>query len=104
MRPPARSPKVLHTNNSLPSFCSHCYELSNDDFYPDMNIHTEFGDLTPNQMLSTFTTFRAMPEFEQSSFQALMEMTLMKQSASEESINEIEQPPEEIEVGEREKK
>uniref|UniRef100_A0A336MXX8 Dimethyladenosine transferase 2, mitochondrial n=1 Tax=Culicoides sonorensis TaxID=179676 RepID=A0A336MXX8_CULSO len=89
-------PKILHGNNNLPSFCSHCYELSKSDFYPNMNIFTEYGDLSPNQILTIFNTFRNLEGFKESSFITNMESQLMKQEVSEESINDIEQADDEV--------
>lgn len=90
-------PSVLYRNESLPDFSAHCYELSNKDFYPEMNIFTEFGDLSPNQMLTLFNTFRNLEGFNDSSFVSNMELQLMKQeTTSEETINEIEQAEDEM--------
>lgn len=100
MRAEMRSPKILQTNYPLPDFCSNCYELSTTDYFPNLNIYTEFGDLSPNQILSTFLVFRREPEFEESSFMENMESALLKQAPTEESINEIEQPVEEVEGSE----
>ena len=85
-----KAPQLLQTNYPLPPMCSHCYELSNTDFHPALNIYTEFGDLTPNQILSLYTTFRRQPEFDECLFVANMETTLMRQPTNEESINDIE--------------
>lgn len=93
----AEPPRVLHQNDKLPDFCAHCYELSSNDFYSNMNIFTEFGDLNPNQMLSIFNTFRNLEGFRDSSFVSNMELQLMKQeTTSDETINEIEQAEDEI--------
>lgn len=91
LKPSSRSQRIIETNYPLPDFCSNCYELATDDYYPHLNIYTEFGDLSPNQMLSLFFVFRNSPEFEESSFLSHMETTMLKQT-TEESINEIEQP------------
>lgn len=89
--------KLLHKNTNLPDFCAHCFELSNKDFYPDMNIFTEFGDLSPNQMFTLFDTFKNMEGFNESSFVSNMELHLMKQETSnEETINDIEQAEDEM--------
>lgn len=62
-----------------------------------MNIFTEFGDLSPNQMLTLFNTFRNLEGFNDSSFVSNMELQLMKQeTTSEETINEIEQAEDEM--------
>lgn len=88
---------ILHKNEMLPKFCSHCYELSSKDFYRNINIFTEFGDLSPNQMLTLFSTFRNLEGFSDSSFVSNMELHLMKQeTTAEESINDIDQAEDEI--------
>lgn len=92
-----KNPTILHKNDGLPNFCAPCFELSSKDFYPDMNIFTEFGDLNPNQMFTLFNTFRNLEGFNDSSFVSNMELQLMKQeSTTEETINEIDQVEDEI--------
>lgn len=43
-----------------------------------MNIHTEFGDLQPMQVLTLFDQFVNWPEFKESSFSESLEATLVK--------------------------
>lgn len=100
LQPAPRSGQIIHTKYPLPDYCSHCYELTADDYFPNLNIYTEFGDLSPNQMLSLFLVFQNLPEFEDSLFLSNMETNLLKQTSTEEGINEIEQPAEDIEENE----
>jgi dimethyladenosine transferase 2 len=47
-----------------------------------MTIFTEFGDLTPHEILSVFHKFVNWPEYRVCSFLSSMEMTLMKMESS----------------------
>lgn len=59
--------------------------MSTSDYFPGINIYTQFGDLTPSQVLTLFTQFRHWPEYSESSFLASMENTLLKlESANDE--------------------
>lgn len=59
--------------------------MSTSDYFPGINIYTQFGDLTPSQVLTLFTQFRQWPEYSESSFLASMENTLLKlESANDE--------------------
>lgn len=66
----------------LPPYSTRCYTISNRDLYPDINIYTQFGDLTPSQMLSLFSTFRKWPEYNESSFLASFENSMIKMATS----------------------
>lgn len=55
--------------------------LSNEDFLPNMNIFTEFGDLSPSQVLTLFDQFINWPEYQECAFSASLENALMKASA-----------------------
>lgn len=55
-----------------------------------MNIYTQFGDLTPSQMLTLFSLFRKWPEYKESSFLASFENNMLKMEASvEQSVEGI---------------
>uniref|UniRef100_W8AS10 rRNA adenine N(6)-methyltransferase n=1 Tax=Ceratitis capitata TaxID=7213 RepID=W8AS10_CERCA len=76
----------------LPQYSSRCTTMSNRDFYPHLNIYTQFGDLSPSQMLTLFTQFRQWHEYGQSSFLASLENTLLKMEAAvEENIDIVEE-------------
>ncbi|XP_030558774.1 dimethyladenosine transferase 2, mitochondrial [Drosophila novamexicana] len=62
----------------LPQYTMQSTSMSNRNYYPGINIYTQFGDLTPSQMLTLFTQFRQWPEYSESSFLASMENTLLK--------------------------
>uniref|UniRef100_A0A1B0GI22 Dimethyladenosine transferase 2, mitochondrial n=1 Tax=Lutzomyia longipalpis TaxID=7200 RepID=A0A1B0GI22_LUTLO len=72
------------TTVELPQFVQPCQSISNTDHRGDFNIFTQFGDLTPSQMLSLFQQFRNWPEYRQSPFLALMESNLLKMLATQE--------------------
>ncbi|XP_063705331.1 dimethyladenosine transferase 2, mitochondrial [Culicoides brevitarsis] len=71
--------KILHRNENLPNFCAQSVEISNTDFYPDLNIFTEFGDLTPNQILTLFTIFKNFDGFQDSAFISNMQLYMKEQ-------------------------
>mgnify|MGYP000563071839 CR=1 FL=1 len=53
----------------------------------DMTIHTEFGDLTPHQILSLFHEFSSWPEYPDSPFLSSMEtMLMLMEQSGEESL------------------
>ncbi|XP_065371982.1 dimethyladenosine transferase 2, mitochondrial [Calliphora vicina] len=74
----------------LPKYSSRCSTISNNDFYPNINIYTQFGDLNASQMLTLFSLFRKWPEYQDSSFLASFENSMLKMEASaEESVEGI---------------
>ncbi|XP_055911186.1 dimethyladenosine transferase 2, mitochondrial [Eupeodes corollae] len=86
------------TSNFLPKYSTNCVEISNECFFPNLNIHTEFGDLTPNQMLTLFCQFRNWPEYKDSSFLASLENSLLKLEASVDGNVDVLEVPEEDDV------
>ncbi|XP_059614274.1 dimethyladenosine transferase 2, mitochondrial [Phlebotomus argentipes] len=62
----------------LPPLVQPCRHISRTDHHRDMNIFTQFGDLTPAEMLSLFYQFRNWPEYKQSPFLSLVENNLLK--------------------------
>jgi dimethyladenosine transferase 2, mitochondrial len=89
--------------STLPPLSQPCYQLSNQDFLEDCHIFTEFGDLTPNQVLSLFDRFRNWPEFHQSSFNASLESALMKLHSSPDDASESQGLVEEVDEEEEKK-
>ncbi|XP_055842965.1 dimethyladenosine transferase 2, mitochondrial isoform X2 [Episyrphus balteatus] len=91
-------PKDLYPSDHstfLPKYSTNCVEMSNKCYFPNMNIHTEFGDLSPSQMLTLFTQFRSWPEYKDSSFLASLENSLLKlESSVDENIDVLEVPEE----------
>lgn len=55
-----------------------CRDLSTEDYYEDLDIFTEFGDLSPTQMLTLFDQFINLPNYKDSLFVASLENTLLK--------------------------
>uniref|UniRef100_A0A182NRT5 rRNA adenine N(6)-methyltransferase n=1 Tax=Anopheles dirus TaxID=7168 RepID=A0A182NRT5_9DIPT len=53
--------------------------LSSNDYMDNMNIYTEFGELTPPQVLTLFNEFISWPEFHQSPFVQAVESQKLKQ-------------------------
>ena len=65
--------------------------MSVRDFYEKINIFTEFGDLTPSQILTLFEQFRKWPEYSQCPFLPSMESNLLKmETSADEHIDSIE--------------
>lgn len=50
--------------------------------FNNINIFTEFGDLSPIQMLALFNTFINWPEYKESPFLATMESALVKMEST----------------------
>ncbi|XP_017102969.2 dimethyladenosine transferase 2, mitochondrial [Drosophila bipectinata] len=62
----------------LPQYSSQSTTISLRNYYPGINIYTQFGDLGPSQMLTLFSQFRQWPEYAESSFLASLENALLK--------------------------
>lgn len=81
---------VIFPEYSTKSVC-----LSNQCFVPNMSIHTEFGDLSPNEMLTLFCQFRSWPEYKDCSFLASLESSLLKlESSTDENVDVLGVPEE----------
>uniref|UniRef100_A0A182Y3T3 rRNA adenine N(6)-methyltransferase n=1 Tax=Anopheles stephensi TaxID=30069 RepID=A0A182Y3T3_ANOST len=65
--------------NVLPSLLSKSMPLSSNDYPANMNIYTEFGELTPTQALTLFNEFINWSEFHQSPFMQAVESQKLKQ-------------------------
>jgi len=91
---PVHSPELLNPNvdmGSLPQYVQPCRKLSLEDYRQDIDIFTEFGELTPTQILTLFDQFIHWPEYKDSSFSESLESTLMKlQTNPEETVDGIE--------------
>lgn len=82
-----------------PAFCEPCRKLSIEDFSNNINIFTEFGDLTPTQVLTLFDQFINWPEYKESSFEESLEATLMKLHTNpDDTVDGVELPEEEDDV------
>jgi dimethyladenosine transferase 2, mitochondrial len=87
--------------SSLPLLCQPCFELTNNDFIENANIFTEFGDLTPSQVLTLFDQFINWPEFRECSFNASLDSAMMKfhtnpddTTISQDLVEEVEEDEE----------
>uniref|UniRef100_A0A182MR20 Dimethyladenosine transferase 2, mitochondrial n=1 Tax=Anopheles culicifacies TaxID=139723 RepID=A0A182MR20_9DIPT len=88
-----RSTKTGSVENVLPGQLLKSMPLSSNDYADNMNIYTEFGELTPTQVLTLFNEFINWSEFHQSPFMQAVEsqkhkQRLMRQLDDEESIDE----------------
>lgn len=61
--------------------------MSPRNYYPAINIYTQFGDLLPSQMLTLFNQFRHWPEYGESSFLASLENALLKLETANDEQN-----------------
>lgn len=83
--------KILHKSSYLPKFSTECTTMSNQDFYPNIDILTEYGDLSPSQLLTLFCEFRNWPEYQHSPFLASLENNLLKmETSNEEHVDGVE--------------
>jgi dimethyladenosine transferase 2, mitochondrial len=91
---PSEKPKILYPlkdGEKLPPYFEPCRSLTAQDFVPNINIFTEFGDLTPTQVFTLFDLFINWPEYKDSSFKPSLDSMLMKMNAAVESpANDIE--------------
>ncbi|XP_053670181.1 dimethyladenosine transferase 2, mitochondrial [Anopheles nili] len=67
------------SNNPLPSQLQKSQPLSSNDYIDNMNIYTEFGELTPSQVLTLFNEFINWSDFHQSPFVQAVESQKHKQ-------------------------
>ncbi|KAH8271412.1 hypothetical protein KR018_009214, partial [Drosophila ironensis] len=65
-------------SQKLPQYSSPSTSMSLRNYYPGINIYTQFGDLLPSQTLTLFNQFRQWPEYAESSFLASLENALLK--------------------------
>lgn len=76
--------------------------ISTEDYLDHINIFSQFGDLSPSQMLTLYLQFVKWPGFKRSPFQASMESSLIKMETSSESLIEDiafqEQAEDEVEI------
>uniref|UniRef100_A0A182VZM2 Dimethyladenosine transferase 2, mitochondrial n=1 Tax=Anopheles minimus TaxID=112268 RepID=A0A182VZM2_9DIPT len=88
-----RSTKTGPVLNVLPSQLMKSMPLASNDYADNMNIYTEFGELTPTQVLTLFNEFINWSEFHQSPFMQAVEsqkhkQRLMRQLDDEDTIDE----------------
>lgn len=82
------------TDIDLPKHTVISQPISNCDYYDNMNIFTEFGDLSPSNMLSLFDTFIGWPEYKESPFLTSMEANMVKMETSMETVDGLAIPEE----------
>ncbi|ALC46461.1 mtTFB2 [Drosophila busckii] len=85
----AVTPLFKEAVKQLPPYSMRSTNMSTRDHFPAINIYTQFGDLTPSQMLTLFTQFRSWPEYNESSFLASLENTLLKlETVNDQSLDD----------------
>lgn len=91
-------PQILKADldiNTLPELVEPCRKLSVEDVVDDMSIFTEFGDLSPSEILTIFNQFSSWPEYKECSFSAALERMLVKWHTNpEEHVGGIDIPEE----------
>lgn len=55
---------------------------------------TEYGDLTPTQLLTIFDQFISWPEYNDCSFNASLDSMLLRMQSSSESVDDLDAPVE----------
>lgn len=69
--------------------------MSKRDYFDNITIFTEFGDLSPSQMLTLFHQFKSWPGYKNSPFLTCMENNFLKMETSGDStVDGIELPEE----------
>ncbi|KAJ8926122.1 hypothetical protein NQ315_009979 [Exocentrus adspersus] len=63
-------------------------KLKHDDFFDEVDIFTQFRELTPTQLLAVFKELLNYPSFANSPFTAMIEDDLVKKETMETSLNE----------------
>lgn len=71
----------------LPQYSCQSTTMSTRNYYPGINIYTQFGDLLPSQILTLFSQFRQWPEYGESSFLASLENALLKLETANDEPN-----------------
>lgn len=91
---PPKKPALLFPKEdvkSLPDYYAPCQSLSVNDYVKNIHVFTQFGSLTPMQILTIFDQFIQWPEYESSAFGELKEKHLEKIYANpDENSHEIE--------------
>lgn len=91
---PKNKPELINPNldiDTLPELVQPCRKLSVEDFIDDISIFTEFGDLTPSEILTVFDQFIKWPEYKECSFSAALEREMIKMHTNpEENVDGIE--------------
>lgn len=75
-------------NPDRPAVCNPSTTMTPHDRYPDINIFTAFGDLSPSQMLALFHQFASWPGYESSAFRQGLEEMLQKMELTSAGIED----------------
>lgn len=77
--------EILNYQNQpkiLPYFLRQSTTMSTKDYFDDITIYTQFGDLSPSQLLTLFHQFKNWPGYKNSSFVTCVENNLLKMETS----------------------
>lgn len=89
---PTKKPEIIYPGsdaNSLPPFVATSTSLTVNDFVDNINIFTQFGNLTPTQILTTFNEFINWPEYESCAFVDVLEKALIKMHTRPEDADDV---------------
>lgn len=86
-----KKPEILFPQNTdtLPSFVAPSTSLTVNDFVENINIFTQFGNLTPTQILTTFNEFINWPEYENCAYVDVLEKALIKMHTRPEDADDV---------------
>lgn len=93
---PAQAVRYMYRNENvynIPSHSTRCLRISNKDYFQNINIYTEVGDLTPSNFLRLYLDFCKWPEFRDSAFLAAYENSMLKlyESGDDDNFNITEE-------------
>lgn len=71
--------------------------MSNRNYVENINIFTQFGDLSPSQILTVYQQFLNLPGFQGSQFLESMETSLIKMETNAENVIEDQAFPDDME-------
>lgn len=87
---PTRKPEILYPlSDCLPEYLAPSTSLTVNDFVDNINIFTQFGNLTPTQILTTFNEFINWPEYESCAFVDVLEKALIKMHTRPEEADDV---------------
>lgn len=93
---PAQPVEYMYPNenvDNIPLHSTRCIHINDKDYFQDINIYTEVGDLTPANFLRLYLDFCKWPEFRDSAFLAAFENNMLKlyESSDDGNFNSVEE-------------
>lgn len=83
--------KTIEVNHlcELPSMTNPPFTLSKQDYYNNLNIYTQFGDLQPVELLTLFYEFRMLPDYPNCGFSPSLESVLLRHGMRSDGIETV---------------